>query len=256
MKTPNVLLYKRMARQRGVGLIELMISIVIGLILVLLVSNYYLSSRQSYQTTIVSSEITDSQRYAVQLITRQLLLAGYSDYWFNQQTEFTSLPAKGSVPAFGAGQVVASNPGSDRIWIRFRPAALENQQIVACDNQIINEPIDTVVVMQLGVNTDQALFCKRIDTGGGSVPLLNGVDAMAFDFLDDSDAFQPAGAVADWSSVRAVRLNLILRSETATFDTPTQQVINWPGGNRVFNDRQMRARMTRVVALRNNLGGI
>ncbi|WP_175546996.1 PilW family protein [Modicisalibacter ilicicola] len=241
-----------MARQRGVGLIELMISIAIGLILVVLVSSYYLSSRQSYQSTVVSSEVTDSQRYAVRLITKQLLLAGYRDYWFSQ-TEFLALPANGSAPAFADGQIVASKAGSDDIWIRFRPAALQNQEIIGCNNQAITEDIDKIVVVQLGVDDDQELFCQRIDNGGAKVPLLDGVEAIAFEYLDDSGTFQPAAAVMNWASVRAVRLNLILRSASLTFDTPTPQSFDWPNvaGNLAFNDNRMRARVARVVALRN-----
>nr|WP_298380669.1 PilW family protein [uncultured Halomonas sp.] len=254
MKPSFIVSPRSMSRQGGAGLIELMISIAIGLILVALVTSYYLSSRQSYQSTVVSSEVIDSQRYAMQLITRQLLLAGYSDYWVNRQTEFPATPSSADMPAFKEAQLVSGDDDGN-IWLRLRPAALEGQQIKGCNNENLGNDIEQFVVMQLGVKDDEpVLFCRRADTNGDRVPLLNGVEALAFDYLDDSNSFKAASSVTDWTSVRAVRVHLLLRSETSTFDAPVSQTFTWLGDERTFNDRQMRTQVSRVVALRNSLG--
>lgn len=248
--------------QLGVGLVELMISIAIGLVLVVLVTSYYLSSRQSYQTTIVTSALTDSQRYTIQLLRRQLLLAGYSDSWTHRESNFPDRSGSNGVPDFDDGQVLMSN-SADEIWFRMQGAALDDQPIVSCSNNEIDvagddeEPIVAIVRLYLD---DATLMCETYifndptppDTD--PVPLLNGVDALAFTYLDDSDEFQPYD-MADWISVRAVQLDILIRSEMETYDAPFAQSFIWPGGNKSFEDRHMRSRLTRTIALRNVGGG-
>lgn len=235
--------------QQGVGLVELMISITIGLLLVVMVTSYYLSSRQSYQVSVASSEVTDSQRYAMQLLVRQLLLAGYSDSWMKPEESFPADAAEADRPAFKAGQVVASGDSND-LWLRMRAAALDQQPVVGCTNQEL-EPGDDVVTLHLFVE-DQTLYCQS-DIPGSPVklPLLNAVDGLAFAFLDDSDTFQAAIDVSDWLTVRAVRIELLIRSETATQGASYAQTFTWPGGDKTFDDNRMHSRVSRVATLRN-----
>lgn len=245
----------RTRRQLGVGLVELMISIVIGLVLVALVTSYYLSSRQSYQTTIVTSTLTDGQRYTVQLLRRQLLLAGYSDSWESSDNNFPDRSSSGDVPGFNGGQVLMSN-GANEIWLRMQGAALNGQPISSCNNQEFDDSTVTIIVHLY--SDDATLMCETYSSNDPTpptpVPLLNGVDALAFTYLDESDEFQPYDK-ADWASVRAVQLDLLLRSEIQTYDAPLEQSFEWPSGNRTFDDRYMRSRLTRTIALRNVGGG-
>lgn len=241
-------------QQRGVGLVELMISVVIGLLIVAMVTSYYLSSRQSYQTTVVSGELTNGQRYAMQLLSRQLLLTGYSDSWMNWGEVFDAAAADGDMPAFAEGQVIAGKDSggaeSDEVWLRYRAAALADQPVVGCTNQVIVDS-DDVVVMRLYLSNDTLRCDSHINGGKGkNEPLLNGVEAIAFTYLDDSGSFQSFGS-ANWMNVRAVRIELLVSSETSTFDAPVAQSFDWLGETLTFNDRRMRARLSRVVTLRN-----
>lgn len=239
-------------RQSGVGLVELMISITIGLVLVALVTNYYLSSRQSYQTTVVSSELTDAQRYAMQQIRRQLMLAGYSDSWMHQETVFPGGGGNGA-PTFPAGAIIASDkPGE--LWLRMQGAALINQETWACNNQQITKN-DGIALIRLFV-VDDTLKCEtRFDGDSQTSPLLDGVEAVAFSYLDDSDEFKTYDAAVDWPSVRAIQVDLLIRSEARTYDALIQQAFQWPGSaTKEFTDRYMRSRITRIVTLRNSAG--
>ncbi len=240
-------------RQSGVGLVELMISIAIGLVLVALVTSYYLSSRQSYQTTVVSSELTDAQRYAMQQIGRQLMLAGYSDSWMEQETVF---PGSGGneMPTFPAGAIVASDK-SGELWLRMQGAALANQETRACNNQLIDKNSD-VALIRLFVN-DNTLECEtRFGGDSQTSPLLNGVEAVAFSYLGDSGEFKTYDESINWPSVRAIQVDLLIRSEAQTYDAPIQQSFQWPGEveAKEFTDRYMRSRITRIVTLRNAAG--
>lgn len=247
MKAPlNVSTAKR---QRGVGLVELMISIAIGLVLVALVTSYYLSSRQSYQTTVVSSELTDTQRYAMQQIRRQLMLAGYSDSWMHQETVFPGGGGNG-VPTFPAGAIAASDK-PDELWLRMQGAALADQKTWACNNQQITKN-DEIALIHLFVNGDTLECETRFDGKKQTSPLLDGVEAIVFSYLDDSDDFKTYDNSVDWPSVRAIQVDLLIRSATPTYDAPIQQSFQWPGGaSKAFTDRYMRSRITRIVTLRN-----
>ncbi|MDW5376193.1 PilW family protein [Halomonas sp. HP20-15] len=240
-------------RQSGVGLVELMISITIGLVLVALVTNYYLSSRQSYQTTVVSSELTDAQRYAMQQIRRQLMLAGYSDSWMHQETVFPTGGGGGEVPPFAAGGIIASNkPGE--LWLRMQGAALANQPTMACNNQQITKNTN-IALIHLFIEDDTLKCETRFGGDPQTSPLLDGVEAVAFSYLDDSDEFKTYNDAVDWPSVRAIQVDLLIRSEAQTYDAPVQQSFQWPGSaTKDFTDRYMRSRVTRIVTLRNSAG--
>lgn len=247
-------------RQLGVGLVELMISIVIGLVLVVLVTSYYLSSRQSYQTIIVAGALTDGQRYAMQQLRRQLLLAGYSDSWAPRDNNFPARSGSNGVPDFAAGQVLMSNSANE-IWLRMQGAALNDQPIVSCSNREIDvggeaeEPI--VAIVHLYVDDNATLMCEtRIDGDTNTTPLLNGVEAIAFSYLDDpADGFKSDSEDVEWAFVRAVQVDLLIRSEMQTYDTPFEQSFEWQGKTLKFDDRHMRSKLTRTIALRNVGGG-
>lgn len=238
----------RPAVQSGVGLVELMVSMTIGLVLVALVTSYYLSSRQSYQTTVVTSELNDAQRYALQTLSRQLMLAGYSDSWMNSDEVFPNGGGQSGAPSFVAGQVIASG-SADEVWIRYRSAEQAGQPIVTCSNEAV-EKSDGIVMARLFVDDQSRLICQPVGTGGSPVPLLDGVDALAFSYLDDSGGFQPPSST-DWATVRALQIDLLVETPDVTYDEAMVQTYLWPDGVKKFNDRKMRSRLSRVVTLRN-----
>ncbi|TDO10526.1 MULTISPECIES: PilW family protein [Halomonas] len=241
-------------RQAGVGLIELMIAMVIGLMVVGMVTSYYLSSRQSYQTTVVSSELNNAQRYVMQLVVRQLLQAGYSDAWMTLEEVFPSFGATNDAPGFAAGQIVVGQAGgatnSSELWLRYQAAGLAGQPIIDCTNKAVDKA-DGVARIRLYVK-DNTLLCQS-SINATPQPLLNGVEALQFSYLDGSGSFQDHES-ADWTSVRAVRVELLVSSETDTWDAATQQSFDSQEGTLTFNDRHMRAQLSRTVTLRNIMG--
>ncbi|WP_428633527.1 PilW family protein [Sedimenticola sp.] len=63
--------------QGGVGLIEIMIALVLGLILMAGVGQVYVASRQSYRTAEAVSRIQEGARFAVIKLTEDLRMAGF-----------------------------------------------------------------------------------------------------------------------------------------------------------------------------------
>lgn len=63
---------------RGLTLIELMVSMVIGLLLAILASSAYLYSKQAYNSVSETSQLEENGRMALDLLTRYVQSAGYA----------------------------------------------------------------------------------------------------------------------------------------------------------------------------------
>jgi len=252
----NFLISSTAKRQRGVGLVELMIAIAIGLVLVTLVTSYYLSSRQSYQTTVVSSELTDAQRYAMQQIKQRLWRAGYPTGWCALAPDVPNDP---EVPEFQSGQALAMDSEGD-LWIRYAEAVLDSYKgsIDAARNQCEEETSAREAIYEKIYVGDNKVL-RRQQSGKNSVPLLNGVEAVAFSLLiDGQESFVAAGTLTadDWRDVRAVRIDILVSSESRIYDAAVKQSYQWPGEAKNFEDRYMRAKVSEVLTLRNrNVNG-
>lgn len=66
--------------QRGATLIELMISLTIGLIILAAIGAIFLASRQSFRTQEVLSRMQENARFAFELIDRDIRMTGFSGY--------------------------------------------------------------------------------------------------------------------------------------------------------------------------------
>src|SRR5262249_38990306 len=84
----------RRPASRGVTLIELMIALAIGLLLVVVIAQLFLGSRQTFATTDDVSRMQDNIRYSQQLLTRTIHLAGYK----SQPTSATNTVFAGAPP--------------------------------------------------------------------------------------------------------------------------------------------------------------
>lgn len=67
----------RLRAQGGLTLIELMVSVVIGLVLAIIASSTYLYSKQAYNVVSESSQMEESGRFALSLLARNIQSAGY-----------------------------------------------------------------------------------------------------------------------------------------------------------------------------------
>lgn len=83
----------RIGSQHGLSLVELMISVVIGLVVLLALSSIFLSSNRSSLEMRKSTQQQESGRYASQLLYEDLMLAGYlSEFDASPLTSPAALP--------------------------------------------------------------------------------------------------------------------------------------------------------------------
>jgi type IV pilus assembly protein PilW len=126
-----------MRKQQGLSLIELMISITIGLVLMTGVVQMFLSSRTVFTTQQAISRVQESGRMAMEFMGRDIRMAGFmgcmsrniamtntlnnsSDFLYNFDVgiEGATAPNGAGDPALPAGYPAAALPGTDVLVMR------------------------------------------------------------------------------------------------------------------------------------------
>lgn len=77
MATSDMQAHKFAQNQRGFSLVELMISLVIGLILAITASTIYLYSKQSFNSSTETSQMEENGKFALNLLTKNIQSAGF-----------------------------------------------------------------------------------------------------------------------------------------------------------------------------------
>ena len=103
-----------MRAQRGVGLVELMVSIVIGMVLLLGLGTFLSSMNQTYKMRQSMSAVQNSQRNAMTFLSAIIQNAGYNPSPLSVAA--IAIPLTGTGSASGV-------PGTDTLTVRFIPAS-------------------------------------------------------------------------------------------------------------------------------------
>ena len=110
------------ARQKGLSLIELMISVTIGLILAAGIMQIFISNKQTYRLQEGLSRLQENGRFAIELLAKDLRMAGYYGCWTDATTLVNTLNDSGTTPYdFNVGLDGADNAGinnSDTLIVR------------------------------------------------------------------------------------------------------------------------------------------
>jgi len=125
--------------QKGFSLIELMIAITLALIVVGAIGYFYLGTRQAYRSTDNLSQLQENQRVALDVIARDIRMAGYMGCVNINISNPPNVIAKPPVPSLvpatmaqiykdGAGwanpTAIVRVPGTDVIEVRFASQAV------------------------------------------------------------------------------------------------------------------------------------
>ncbi len=145
---------------KGFGLVELMISITLGLILSAAIIQVFVATRSSYRVQEALAQIQASSRYALHFLGKDIRMAGFQGC--------ASIGA--TTPA-----VQAVNPGTDYILD-------ENSVVVGYDNLPASNAFNAVentdaITLRLGV-VQSALLTKNMDASNANIQ----VSANAFNF--------------------------------------------------------------------------
>lgn len=200
-------------RNQGMTLVELLVSLVLGLLISLAAVSSLIVTRQGFNTVDAASQLRDNGRFAADLIQRVALQAGFKDPQYA-----IALPSQkdhdddvlGLIPASvtGFNNAIAKKTeltsatarsagvvgyGSDVLILRYQTAKLNNDTSNTADGTMIdcagnaittipadrNERMVSIFYVAVGIDGEPALMCSRSANGLAPYdpqPIVQGVE--------------------------------------------------------------------------------
>ncbi|MCK2047265.1 PilW family protein [Chromohalobacter moromii] len=182
-------------RQRGVSLIELMVSLALSMIVLLGVIDLFIAYQHQYRLQTQLAQVQESGRFVTDVLTRELRKAGYAEWEKVQIFPATSRFAQGAIVA------------GDDSTLRVRYYGSTDEPLQDClGGRLENADIARAT---LSLNASQGLDCA-VD-GTSPQPLDANVEAMALRYFVEG-RWRRAARVGDWASVQGVSIELLVAS--------------------------------------------
>ena len=226
----------------GFTLVELMVAMVLGLLVILCVTQFMLTSQRTYGVTREHARVQESARYALDEIAKYIRMAGFSTSGDNPTFFYT-----GACATSGSSEVCSNDgAGSTGLMLSDQIAVLGSPTDDNGDNFVDDEDVDDLAedctgssgagtsgeinpskshqvanVFYLAANGGvNSLYCRGYNVSTLSwvstpVPLIDGVDGLQVQYgLSDSTGtmYLPAVSVTDWGAVVAVKVQLLASS--------------------------------------------
>ena len=274
------------APMRGFTIVEFMVAVAIGLIISLVIGQVFVGSRQSFTSQDDAARIQENMRYATQILTRTIRMAGYRN---NTGADPNSIFPKATTPALGGANNVAtaglpsgtnptaptgSSPAAvpDTITVRYQgmgtgvaPPTTADGSIVDCFGTAIDYGVTAVSsfairpVAKPDGTLSSSLFCST--DGGATWPAANeliaDVDNMQIlygvdtDFDGAANAYMRINDVADIDTIVSVRIWLLMRSPTASNPSVAATDYILAGVTYRYTDRFVRRVLQTTINVRN-----
>jgi type IV pilus assembly protein PilW len=252
------------AASRGLTILELLVSVTIGLLLTVVIAQLFLNSRQTFATTDDMSRLQENVRFTQQLLTRSIHVAGYK-----------SQPNSVTATVFSGNPVIASTPGTsptdpDSLTIRFQGSrgltGTADGYVLDCLGVEIDAGVmavntffigDGIGGRPMGLNGRPALFCNNGTTIAELVPDVANMQVL---FGEDTDADLTANRyveVPNMSNVVSVRIALMFTTPNdfvkTAVDNRTYEMLSTDPAALLgpYLDRRIRRVVVTTVNLRN-----
>lgn len=242
-------------RRAGFTLVELLVAIAIGMALTVVVAQLFSHSRRTYTTTDDMSRMQENMRFAFQMLTHTVQLAGFHTAP-NVDADTVFPPA---APAIEGVEGAGTAP--DQLTIRYQgfgaTLGAADGSVSDCNGNPVAAGVVAVNVytIAVGANGANALFCNGVEAVSdvASMQILYGEDTdndrVANNFLNRAQ-------VTNMDNVRSVRLALLFQTRTPysgiTADTTTTYNLHGAVLG-PFNDTLIRRPMVMTIAMRNRL---
>lgn len=243
------------ARQGGVSLIELMIAMAVALVVLLVVSQAYVSGLSSKRAGTDVSRLNETARFAFDLLARQARKASYANTWAPLAgTSTAAANFCGTTTAVGgvndpatinptvsslAGTTVAVLNSSDVLRVSYygeddAAGTAADGSILDCHGYPVRrgQLVDEVMFVANDATTNEpALYCYTsnpapavVGSHPGSLPLVTGVESLQMLYGEDTDGdgvinrYVPWGVDANFQAARvlAIKVSVVVRSPSAS----------------------------------------
>ena len=252
---------RKPGRERGFSLLELMIAVTIGLVLTITVAQLFIGTRRTFATTDDVSRMQENIRFAYQVLTRTIHLAGYKSSP-NIKTEDVFTTAEPLLVTADGGAGVAS----DSFTVSYEgssngPGQPADNTVLDCGGNAVQAGLKATNTFSIaeGENKRPALFCNGVELIAGvqNMQVLYGLDTDRDMVADNYVIGSPALPVINVRSMRIALLfetppNSIDTAKTRTAVTQDSQVHTLNGvALPAFNDTYIRRVVTMTINLRN-----
>jgi len=238
---------KRQSQQAGFSLVELMVAMTIGLFLIAGLVSVFMASTRNYITQQAIVEIQDKGRFGIKKMREDVQRAGFG---LDASDDAVRLVAIGGASvcdnSFEVLEIYSEDEDVDTVRCYYleggelkRNTRPQADPFVTADSIVI---IDGVV--QLG-------FKFVVDVNG------DGPDVNAGQVYQLSDNIEAGVNVANWDDVIAVRLELIVSSNTQNVVEEAQTIVNpfndAPAADFAAGNLQLHQAYTAVFSIRNRI---
>lgn len=250
------------SRQRGISLIEIMVALLISLVLLAGFVQIFVSSKKTYQVQSNVGRLQENGRFALDVLTRNLRQAGYSDFSsdVHKSSDFVGAPSSAADTLCilsGHTRFICGTNGSgtESDWVQVSFDASKD-----CLGNALPSAAEGVAVNRFTIDSNGNLACLG-NGNASSQPMVEGVQEMRIRYGISSGGKvdqvatryipAPSAGSTDWDRVVSVRLCLIIRSlEDNQVDKPLDYQ-DCSDAKVTPTDRRMRRRFTATINTRN-----
>ncbi|MDQ3267653.1 MAG: PilW family protein [Pseudomonadota bacterium] len=229
--------------QAGFSLVELMISMTLGLIVLLAVGSIYIGSRQTYRVQDDNARIQEAGRYALEVIGRSIRQAGANaEMNFNKSAAALQCNVGGVCVAInGVNGVAVTNP--DTLIVQFYAGSEElntgSGLWIARDCTGGQAALGQVVTNTFSLDVAN-LQLQCVGSVAGTQPLVDNVEDLQVVYGIDTDVsgspnyqsadlYVAAPTAAQWPNVVTARVCVGIRSANNGLTTSPQRYLNCAG---------------------------
>lgn len=248
----------------GFSIVELMISLTIGLLITVVVLQVFMDNRRTYQLEHELSRVLSSGEFLTQHITSITRMAGYRSLMAGAMT----IPTLEDIYPSGGPYVSGTNDlgfnASDTLIVRYQGSGnglgVPDNSVIDC----LNAGVDSgdMVTNTFSINNSNQFICESVNETNGttnSIVLIEGVENFQIlfgeDLGDDNNAdryIYPGYPNINLQKIASVRFSILLRTNSEVNHTTDTRTYNLLGSDYdPEDDRRARRVFNATVQLRN-----
>lgn len=223
-------------RQAGITVLEILISLSLGLLLVAGIGTIFLGSNQTYRVQEDSARMQETGRFAIETIGRALRQAGYADIPINPVS--TKLAFTGTAINGINTSCPTASPTTDVITVQYDGIA--GEQDCQANNVAAGEVVQqTFFLGNGGLRCDAVLAntpptppaaCPADTTGDELVQNVEDLQVLyGIDTNNNQSADQYTATPGNWGQVVSAKVCVLVRSESTATASTTQSYLNCQG---------------------------
>ncbi|TVR63422.1 MAG: prepilin-type N-terminal cleavage/methylation domain-containing protein [Candidatus Competibacteraceae bacterium] len=242
----------RLGQARGFSLIEILLSLVLGLIVLAGIMQVYLSNQQTTRYLRGMANVQENGRFAVDLLARNLRMAGYDDP--DTALDPVAAFAPTAPDTSGLFGIDGASGAPDTLITRFEGG----NNIRDCLGNLVAASTAVQNTFTVDAATEE-LVCATRHSGSMTIttqPLATGIENLRVWYGEDTDGdlvanrYVTASGVGNWANVISLRMALLVNSEIEVLPQAGTACL----GCITFAppaDRRLRGEFTTTVGLRN-----